>query len=82
MIKERTNSQTKPSVSSASLVTPAPRGSDPASGASSGKTIQLRTPIGTVASAQIPRIFAREYCSLRLSLETPCTVGALSPVAP
>jgi hypothetical protein len=67
MIMERTNNQIKPRVSSNSLVTPAPNGSDPKSGATSGKTIHPRMPIGTAASAQIPRIFAREYCSLRKS---------------
>jgi hypothetical protein len=44
---------------------PNPKGSDPASGASSGKTIQPRMPIGAAASTQIPSIFAREYCSVR-----------------
>src|SRR3712207_971462 len=67
MIMERTNNQIKPSVSSTTLVTPDPKGSDSKSGATSGKTSQPRMPIGTAASAQIPRIFAREYCSVRLS---------------
>src|SRR5215211_620888 len=84
MIMDRTNNQTKPSVSSTTRVTPDPRGSEPESGASRGKAIQPRTPIGTVASAQIPRIFAREYCSSCHSLDASCTVGSLStpPVAP
>jgi hypothetical protein len=64
MIMDSTNNQTNPSVSSTILVTPDPRGSDPKSGATSGMTIQLRMPIGAAASAQIPRILAREYCSL------------------
>src|SRR3712207_6149489 len=67
MIVDRTNNQIKPSASSTILLTPNARGSDSKSGASSGKTIQPRMPIGTVASAQTPRIFAREYCSVRLS---------------
>src|SRR5215207_9590409 len=78
MIIDRTNNQIKPSVSSTNLVTPDPRGSASKSGASSGKMIQPRTPIGAAASAQIPRIFAREYCSLCLSLGGPCTVDSLS----
>src|SRR3712207_5516940 len=64
MIMERTNNQINPSVSSTTLVTPNARGSVSKSGASSGETIQPRMPIGTVASAQTPRILAREYCSL------------------
>src|SRR5215204_1010893 len=64
MIMDRTNNQIKPSASSTTLVTPDPKGSDSKSGASSGKAIQPRMPIGAAASAQIPRIFAREYCSL------------------
>src|SRR5215207_1685144 len=78
MIIDRTNSQIKPSVSSTNLATPDPRGSASKSGASSGKMIQPRTPIGAAASAQIPRILAREYCSLCLSLGGPCTVDSLS----
>src|SRR5918994_6764308 len=78
MIMDRTNSQTRPSVSSTILVTPKPSGSDPESDASRGRAIQLRTPIGTVASAQIPRIFASEYCSLWSSPGGACTVDALS----
>ena len=79
MIMERANNQTNPSVSNTTLVTPNSRGSDPASGASSGNAIQLRMPIGTAASAQIPKIFAREYCSLSLSLNGPSTLGSPTP---
>src|SRR3712207_3100406 len=40
--------------------------------------IQPRMPIGAAASAQIPRIWARLYCSLRLSSRT----SLLSPSDP
>ena len=80
MIMERTNNQINPSVSSTILVTPDPRGSDPKSGATSGMTIQLRMPIGTTASAQMPRIFASEYCSLRRTLPgTLCAYALIFP---
>ena len=80
MIMERTNNQINPSVSSTILVTPDPRGSDPKSGATSGMTIQLRMPIGTTASAQMPRIFASEYCSLRRTLlGTLCAYALIFP---
>ena len=59
---DRTKNQIKPSVSSTNLVTPDPRVSDSKSGAISGKTIQLRMPIGTAASAQTPRMLPSEYC--------------------
>src|SRR5215217_3016967 len=64
MIMESTNNHTNPSAISTNNVTPNARGSESKSSASSGKTIQLRMPIGAAASAQIPRIFAGEYCSL------------------
>src|SRR5215204_2129858 len=64
MIMDRTNNHTKPSAISTNNVTPNARGSESKSSASSGKTIQPRMPIGAAASAQIPRILAREYCSL------------------
>src|ERR687895_57089 len=64
MIMDRTNNHTNPSVISTNNVTPNARGSESKSSASSGKTIQLRMPIGAAARAQIPRIFASEYCSL------------------
>jgi hypothetical protein len=78
MIMERTNNQTNPSVSSTTLVTPNSRGSDSKSGASSGKAIQPRMPIGIAASAQMPTILAREYCSLGLSLEVLCAMDSPS----
>ena len=63
MIMERTNSQIKPNASNTTLVTPEPSGSDRKSGATSGKTIQLKIAIGRVAAAQMPRILARLYRS-------------------
>src|SRR5215208_3838525 len=75
---ESTNNQTKPSVSSTTLVTPNSRGSDSKSGATSGKAIQPRIPIGIAASAQMPSILAREYCSLGPSLEVLCAIDSPS----
>jgi hypothetical protein len=75
---ESTNNQTNPSVSSTTLVTPNARGSDSKSGASSGKAIQPRMPIGRAASAQMPTILAREYCSVGLSLDVLCAMDSPS----
>src|SRR5215207_6626083 len=82
MIIDRTNNQIKPSMSSTSLVTNTPRESNPNWDASRGEPnqpIQPTMPIGAAASAQMPRIFAREYCSLWISLGVPSTVGSPTP---
>src|SRR5215204_4108819 len=43
-----------------------------------GAITQASRPIGSAAAAQMPRIFPREYCSLRLSLGGPPVVDSPS----
>src|SRR5215208_3461679 len=47
--------------------------------ASHGATTQARAAIGSAAAAQMPRIFAREYCSVCLSLNGLSSVGSPTP---
>src|SRR5215211_7191275 len=57
------------------------RGTGPSSwAATNGATTQASAPIGSAAAAQMPTIFAREYCSLSFSLGGPSTVD--SPETP